>query len=151
MSSNEISSGVMGSSKVVKHQLLELLSPISFHHGVNFLAAVAVAWHERRQPTTSKKVKEYQSAFIISNFKKTFSWNIERDMNRLAFFILIITIFFLTWITSKINKFAITQRALAHCQERLLLNTLQWQQSLIDIRVIAIKHCLCLSMKQTVK
>ena len=48
---------VVGSPRVVKHQLLELLSPISFHHGVNFLAAVAVAWHERRQPSAlSKKV-----------------------------------------------------------------------------------------------
>ncbi|XP_012258853.2 protein dopey-1 homolog isoform X2 [Athalia rosae] len=54
---NEQASCVVGSPRVVKHQLLELLSPISFHHGVNFLAAVAVAWHERRQPSaTSKKV-----------------------------------------------------------------------------------------------
>uniref|UniRef100_A0AAG5DBM9 Dopey N-terminal domain-containing protein n=1 Tax=Anopheles atroparvus TaxID=41427 RepID=A0AAG5DBM9_ANOAO len=31
----------------VKHQLLEFLSPISMHYGTNFLAAIAVAWHER--------------------------------------------------------------------------------------------------------
>ncbi|KAG7202175.1 hypothetical protein KM043_015855 [Ampulex compressa] len=54
---NEQASCVVGSPRIVKHQLLELLSPISFHHGVNFLAAVAVAWHERRQSfTNSKKV-----------------------------------------------------------------------------------------------
>jgi hypothetical protein len=32
----------------VKHHLLEFLSPVSLHHGVNFLAAVAVAWQERK-------------------------------------------------------------------------------------------------------
>lgn len=46
---------VIGSPRVVKIQLLDLLSPISFHHGVNFLAAIAVAWHERRQPTSNVK------------------------------------------------------------------------------------------------
>ncbi|XP_014485401.1 PREDICTED: protein dopey-1 homolog [Dinoponera quadriceps] len=54
---NEQASCVVGSPRIVKYQLLELLSPISFHHGANFLAAVAVAWHERRQPSAvSKKV-----------------------------------------------------------------------------------------------
>ncbi|XP_024938328.1 protein dopey-1 homolog isoform X2 [Cephus cinctus] len=52
---NEQATCVVGSPRVVKHQLLELLSPISFHHGVNFLAAVAVAWHERRQPSANSK------------------------------------------------------------------------------------------------
>ncbi|XP_034945114.1 protein dopey-1 homolog isoform X2 [Chelonus insularis] len=52
---NEQASCVIGNPRVVKHQLLELLSPISFHHGVNFLAAVAVAWHERRQSSTNSK------------------------------------------------------------------------------------------------
>lgn len=52
---NEQASCVVGSPRVVKHQLLELLSPISFHHGVNFLAAVAVAWHERRLPSVNTK------------------------------------------------------------------------------------------------
>lgn len=50
---------MVGSPRIVKYQLLELLSPISFHHGANFLAAVAVAWHERRQPSAaSKKVPD---------------------------------------------------------------------------------------------
>lgn len=37
----------LGQSQNVKHQLLEFLSPISLHHGVNFLTAIAVAWQER--------------------------------------------------------------------------------------------------------
>ncbi|XP_011306689.1 protein dopey-1 homolog isoform X2 [Fopius arisanus] len=53
---NEQASCVVGSPRVVKHQLLELLSPISFHHGVNFLAAIAVAWHERRGSPSGKRV-----------------------------------------------------------------------------------------------
>ncbi|CAL7952170.1 unnamed protein product [Xylocopa violacea] len=52
---NDQASCVVGSPRIVKHQLLELLSPISFHHGVNFLAAIAVAWHERRQSSSSCK------------------------------------------------------------------------------------------------
>ncbi|EFN67195.1 Protein dopey-1-like protein, partial [Camponotus floridanus] len=54
---NEQASCVVGSPRIVKYQLLELLSPISFHHGANFLAAVAVAWHERRQPSAASKKK----------------------------------------------------------------------------------------------
>lgn len=46
---------VYGNSKVVKQQLLEFLSPIAVHHGASFLAAVAVAWYERRNPFTSVK------------------------------------------------------------------------------------------------
>lgn len=47
--------GVYGNSKVVKQQLLELLSPISVHHGASFLAAISVAWYERRNPFTNVK------------------------------------------------------------------------------------------------
>lgn len=64
---------MVGSPRVVKHQLLELLSPISFHHGVNFLAAVAVAWHERRQPTVnSKRVHALFPMHLVINLK---TWN----------------------------------------------------------------------------
>ncbi|KDR16353.1 protein dopey-1 homolog isoform X2 [Zootermopsis nevadensis] len=38
----------LGSPRVVKHHLLEFFSPISLHHGINFLAAIAVAWQERK-------------------------------------------------------------------------------------------------------
>ena len=37
----------VGQSRLVKQQLLEFLSPISLHHGCNFLAAISVAWQER--------------------------------------------------------------------------------------------------------
>lgn len=37
----------LGQARQVKQQLLEFLSPISLHHGTNFLAAVSVAWQER--------------------------------------------------------------------------------------------------------
>ncbi|KAI5703359.1 hypothetical protein M8J75_010863 [Diaphorina citri] len=39
---------VAGSPRVVKSQLLELLSPIALHHGPNFLAAFALVWKDRR-------------------------------------------------------------------------------------------------------
>ncbi|KAG4078749.1 hypothetical protein HA402_015339 [Bradysia odoriphaga] len=37
----------IGQTRQVKQQLLEFLSPISLHHGINFLAAVSVTWQER--------------------------------------------------------------------------------------------------------
>jgi hypothetical protein len=48
----EHKSCALGSPRVVKHHLLEFLSPISLHHGVNFLAAIAVAWQERKEQLT---------------------------------------------------------------------------------------------------
>jgi hypothetical protein len=36
-----------GQVRLVKQQLMELLSPVSLHHGVNFLTAISVAWQER--------------------------------------------------------------------------------------------------------
>lgn len=47
--------GVYGNWKVVKQQLLEFLSPISVNHGASFLAAIAVAWYERRNLFTNFK------------------------------------------------------------------------------------------------
>jgi hypothetical protein len=54
----EHQSCVLGSPRVVKHHLLEFLSPISLHHGTSFLAAVAVAWQERTEQvnTVARKV-----------------------------------------------------------------------------------------------
>lgn len=37
----------LGQTRHVKQQLFEFLNPICLHHGSNFLAALAVAWHER--------------------------------------------------------------------------------------------------------
>ncbi|KAH0566539.1 hypothetical protein KQX54_000954 [Cotesia glomerata] len=50
---DEFKSIIIGNPRVVVYQLLELISPIAFNHGVNFLAAVAVAWHERKSTTTN--------------------------------------------------------------------------------------------------
>ncbi|XP_074025764.1 protein DOP1 homolog isoform X2 [Leptinotarsa decemlineata] len=47
--------GIYGNSKVVEQQLLEFLSPISIHHSASFLAAISVAWYERRNPFSSVK------------------------------------------------------------------------------------------------
>ncbi|CAH1968105.1 unnamed protein product [Acanthoscelides obtectus] len=47
--------GLYGNSKTVKQQLLEFLSPISVHHSTSFLAAIAVAWYERRNLFSSVK------------------------------------------------------------------------------------------------
>ncbi|KAK3917430.1 Protein dopey-1-like protein [Frankliniella fusca] len=40
---------IAGNARVIKHHLLEFLSPISLHHATNFLAAIAVVWQDRRQ------------------------------------------------------------------------------------------------------
>lgn len=53
-SENDFNS-IFGYSKVVKQQLLEFLSPISLHHSANFLAAVAVAWYDRRNTIGNNK------------------------------------------------------------------------------------------------
>ncbi|CAH0546183.1 unnamed protein product [Brassicogethes aeneus] len=47
--------GLYGNAKFVKQNLLEFLSPISVNHGASFVAAIAVAWHERRNPFSSVK------------------------------------------------------------------------------------------------
>ncbi|KAG5900653.1 hypothetical protein JTB14_005924 [Gonioctena quinquepunctata] len=47
--------GIYGNPKVVEQQLLEFLSPISVHHSASFLAAISVAWYERRNPFASVK------------------------------------------------------------------------------------------------
>lgn len=43
----------LGQSRQVRQQLLELLSPISLHHGQHFLAAISVTWQERGDLITS--------------------------------------------------------------------------------------------------
>ncbi|XP_074662898.1 protein DOP1A-like [Tubulanus polymorphus] len=50
---------MMGYPKAVRQHILEFLSPISVHHSVNLLAAMAVVWNDRRKsnsPPTLKKV-----------------------------------------------------------------------------------------------
>ena len=48
------------SEKVIKQCIMELLSPISLHHGTNMLAAVAIVWNDRRKrhhSITNKSVR----------------------------------------------------------------------------------------------
>ncbi|XP_037956792.1 protein dopey-1 homolog [Teleopsis dalmanni] len=46
----------LGQVRQVKQQLMEFLSPVSLHHGANFLAAVAVTWQERGEQHHKKNV-----------------------------------------------------------------------------------------------
>ncbi|XP_044736097.1 protein dopey-1 homolog isoform X1 [Chrysoperla carnea] len=39
---------ILGSRHILRKQLLEFLSPISLHHNTHFLAAIGVAWNERK-------------------------------------------------------------------------------------------------------
>ena len=55
---SESPSWILGVPRVVKQQVLELLSPISHHHPVSFVAAVAAAWHERRLRGQPKQVSQ---------------------------------------------------------------------------------------------
>ncbi|XP_055690996.1 protein dopey-1 homolog isoform X2 [Lutzomyia longipalpis] len=51
----------IGQARLVNKQLLEFLSPISLHHGVNFLAAVAVAWQQRGEQFRRQSQEESDS------------------------------------------------------------------------------------------
>ncbi len=46
---------LVGSPKVVRSRLLDLVSPIAHHHPTHFLASMASAWHERRSFGNSSK------------------------------------------------------------------------------------------------
>lgn len=50
-----------GCPRLVKGQLLELLSPIAEHHGNSFLTAFSIVWKERRSRATvlSPSVRSY--------------------------------------------------------------------------------------------
>ncbi|XP_072162239.1 protein DOP1 homolog isoform X2 [Bemisia tabaci] len=47
---------VAGSPRIVRSQLLELLSPIALHHASSFLGAVATVWYDRRPLSSSSQV-----------------------------------------------------------------------------------------------
>ncbi|XP_037079103.1 LOW QUALITY PROTEIN: protein dopey-1-like [Pollicipes pollicipes] len=62
----ESGSWILGVPRVVKQQVLELLSPISHHHPASFVAAVAAAWHERRLRGQQKQsIPEFCEAQLI--------------------------------------------------------------------------------------
>ncbi|ALC42553.1 CG15099 [Drosophila busckii] len=53
----------LGQLRAVRQQLLEFLSPVSLHHGCNFLAAIAVTWQQR-------SVSNTQSSSIAAQFQR---------------------------------------------------------------------------------
>ncbi|KAJ6643774.1 Protein dopey-1 like [Pseudolycoriella hygida] len=64
----------LGQTRQVKQQLLEFLSPISLHHGINFLAAVSVTWQERADNSrrdsdpTLMVMRQNSNSDITSNY-----------------------------------------------------------------------------------
>lgn len=50
----------LGQDRLVKQQLMEFITPIALHHGCNFVAAVAVVWHERADKKQPKNVPKFQ-------------------------------------------------------------------------------------------
>lgn len=50
--------------QMVRHCILELLSPVALHHAQHMMAAVAVVWNERRQrgPASVKRVSERKTS-----------------------------------------------------------------------------------------
>lgn len=59
---------VAGCPRLVKGQLLELLSPIAEHHGNSFLTAFSIVWKERRSRATvlSPSVRSYTFLFFFN-------------------------------------------------------------------------------------
>lgn len=50
----------IGQDRLVKQQLLEFITPIALHHGCNFVAAIAVVWHDRADKKQPKSVLKFQ-------------------------------------------------------------------------------------------
>uniref|UniRef100_A0A1A9UIY9 Uncharacterized protein n=1 Tax=Glossina austeni TaxID=7395 RepID=A0A1A9UIY9_GLOAU len=60
----------LGTIRQVKQQLMEFLSPISLHHGTNFLAAIAVTWQERGEQHRKKFANEFRNLSIAQQYQK---------------------------------------------------------------------------------
>lgn len=50
----------LGQDKLVKQQLMEFITPIALHHGCNFIASIAVVWHERSDKKLTKNKFKFQ-------------------------------------------------------------------------------------------
>jgi hypothetical protein len=50
----------LGQERLVKQQLMEFITPIALHHGCNFVAAIAVVWHERSEKKLPKNSFKFQ-------------------------------------------------------------------------------------------
>uniref|UniRef100_T1PNP3 Uncharacterized protein n=1 Tax=Musca domestica TaxID=7370 RepID=T1PNP3_MUSDO len=60
----------LGQIRQIKQQLMEFLSPISLHHGCNFLAAIAVTWQERGEAHRKKSANEYKNLSIAQQYQR---------------------------------------------------------------------------------
>ncbi|KAM7345782.1 protein DOP1 homolog isoform 2-T2 [Cochliomyia hominivorax] len=60
----------LGQIRQIKQQLMEFLSPISLHHGANFLAAIAVTWQERGEVHRNKCAHEYKNLSIPQQYQR---------------------------------------------------------------------------------
>ncbi|XP_046810571.1 protein dopey-1 homolog isoform X2 [Lucilia cuprina] len=60
----------LGQIRQIKQQLMEFLSPISLHHGANFLAAIAVTWQERGEQHRKKCAHEYKNLTIPQQYQR---------------------------------------------------------------------------------
>uniref|UniRef100_A0A1I8NRH4 Uncharacterized protein n=1 Tax=Stomoxys calcitrans TaxID=35570 RepID=A0A1I8NRH4_STOCA len=60
----------LGQIRQIKQQLMEFLSPISLHHGANFLAAIAVTWQERGEYHRKKSANEYKNLSIAQQYQR---------------------------------------------------------------------------------
>lgn len=56
----------MGQERLVKQQLMEFITPIALHHGCNFVAAIAVVWHERADRKLPKNVLKFQQPASVT-------------------------------------------------------------------------------------
>ncbi|KAG5676729.1 hypothetical protein PVAND_006540 [Polypedilum vanderplanki] len=50
----------LGQDRLVKQQLINFITPIALHHGCNFIAAIAVVWHERADKKMQKNTFKFQ-------------------------------------------------------------------------------------------
>lgn len=60
----------LGQIRQIKQQLMEFLSPISLHHGANFLAAIAVTWQERGEHHRKRSANEYKNLSIAQQYQR---------------------------------------------------------------------------------
>ncbi|GIY77558.1 protein dopey-1 [Caerostris extrusa] len=59
---------IMGTPKIVKQHILSFLSPISLNHGSNFMAAIAVVWHENRN-TMIPQIRKNKVAIEVNTLQ----------------------------------------------------------------------------------
>jgi len=63
---------VAGCPRLVKGQLLDLLSPIAEHHGNSFLTAFSIVWKERRSRASVLSSTVRQLIYLEKYYKLLF-------------------------------------------------------------------------------